>query len=113
MIQALVEFKSQVDGVDPRLWNFLMALLVGAMVYAFKRARPELWQRLPSRYKVLPATAVAMLVSGAAGQDVANMAFEALFGATSGLMAAGGHEFWDRLLSPSGGAPEPPGGTPT
>lgn len=107
MIHWLVELKARADAIDPRLWNFLMAMLIGGLIYAFKRWKPETWQKLPSRYKVLPATIVGMLVSGAAGQDVLNVVLEAAFGTTSGLMAAGGHELWDRLLSPRQPPPEP------
>lgn len=98
MIAIVVEWKRQLDAIDGRIWHMLVAFLVGALVYAFKKLCPGTWNRLPSRFKAIPATIIGALLSTTAATGATQIVIDAVFGGLAGVTASGGAEFWIRLF---------------
>lgn len=98
-MQFLITLKSQFDALDPRLWHVAVAVVVGALVFGFKRTWPRRWKALPPRYRALPAAVVGALLAAPAAQGATSVVLDAVLGAFSGLTAAGGHELISRLFS--------------
>ena len=87
-IQALIQ------SVDPKLWPFCIALLVGFFYWAWKKVHPASFEKIPPRLKALPGAVVAAVVSGATVPDLQSFILDVVIGA---LTAGGGHEFLERL----------------
>lgn len=104
MITWLVNLRAQVDAIDPRLWFAAVALVVGAIVFAWRKAAPSTWDKLPSRFKVLPTTIIGALLVAGASDKASSIIVDVLLGAFTGLSAAGGHELFVRLISGQGDA---------
>lgn len=97
------EIKLYLNAIDPRLWNVTMALVIGGIVQGFKTYLPAQWGAIPSRWKVIPAMAIGALLGGTSSADgVVALVLDAALGSFSGLTAAGGHEFVDRMKKKMG-----------
>lgn len=104
MIPWLSGLRAQADAIDPHLWFAAVAVLVGAVVFAWRKVAPSTWDKVPSRFKVLPAAIIGALLTAGAGDKASSIILHLVIGAFSGLTAAGGHEMGVRLLSGTGDA---------
>lgn len=102
MIPWLNNLRAQVEAIDPHLWFAAVAVAVGAIVALARKLAPASWDKLPSRFKVLPAAIIGALLTAGAGDHAASIVVNLVIGAFSGLTAAGGHEMGVRLISGAG-----------
>ena len=102
MIPWLSHLRAQVDAIDPQLWFAAVAVAVGTLVFVWRKLAPSTWDKLPSRFKVLPAAIVGSLLTAGAGANARHIIINLVIGAFAGLAAAGGHEMGVRLLSGAG-----------
>ena len=100
----LSEIKSQLDSADPRLFHLAIAVLVGGVVFAFKRLAPGTWARLPKSVQIAPALVLGAVLNGATATEVVDILIAAATGAVDGLIAIGGHHAAKRLGGGNGGA---------
>ncbi len=101
----MVQLKALLDSYDPRLWLLFVATTVGAVVWMFKHAAPAYWDKIPQRLQMFPATIIGGLLAASPGQSAKEVVIGTICGAFSGVMAVGGHHWWDRLISPPETAP--------
>lgn len=94
-MQWLINIKQSLVAFDPRLWPLVIALVVGALYWLFRKFFPTTFDKLPSKLKALPGAVIAALLSGAAAPDIKEFVIETIIGA---LTAGGGHEFITRLM---------------
>ena len=98
----LVTLRAQCDAIHPQLWFLVVAGVVGAIVFAWRKANAASWNKLPSRLKVLPATIIGALLAATSDDKAGTVIVNAMLGAFSGLTAAGGHEMLVRLFTGAG-----------
>lgn len=98
----LLEFKSQLDAIDPRLWWLVIALVVYGLVFAWRKIHPASFDKIPARFKALPAAILGAIMASTAAEEIPKMLFDLVMGAISGVTAVGGHEAGVRLLTGKG-----------
>lgn len=98
----LIEFKSQLDAIDPRLWWVVIALVVYGLVFAWKKIHPASFEKVPARFKALPAAILGAIMAATAADEIPKMLFDLVMGVISGVTAVGGHEAGVRLLTGKG-----------
>lgn len=93
---------------DPRAQVWALAIVVGALVWAWRRWWPRSFERLPARFQALPPAILGAVAGGglSSPQGLVEMVVGAAFGAGAGLMATGGHEALKRLPGPYTGGSE-------
>lgn len=93
-MQWMIDLKSYLVAIDPRLWPFAIAVTVGFCYWLFKKLWPATFDKLPTKLKALPSALLAAMLSGAAAPELREFIIETIIGA---LTAGGGHEFIARL----------------
>ena len=103
-MQQLVHFREWLTAIDPRLPAALLAVVVGGVVWAWRKYWPASFAKLPPRWQGLPAMLLGAVVAAlSSGQDVIGAILEAAAGAGVGLAAVGGHHAVVKRLMGGGG----------
>lgn len=93
--------------MEAQNWYAVTAIVIGAIVYSWKKFRPVYWKKIPSRWRFL----VPLLMAGATGfvaafnegKELSVALFEAIVAVFyAGLPAAGGHHVLSDLPIPYG-----------
>jgi len=98
-MQFMHEFKAYLDGVDPRLFYIGVALLVGAVIFGWKKIHPDSFFKLPTQYRALPAIILGAVTSASSATEIKRAIIDAVIGIFAGITAVGGHEAVSRLFS--------------
>ena len=98
-MQFMHEFKAYLDGVDPRLFYIGVALLVGAVIFGWKKIHPDSFFKLPTQYRALPAIILGAETSASSATEIKRAIIDAVIGIFAGITAVGGHEAVSRLFS--------------
>jgi hypothetical protein len=93
------EFKAYLDAIDPRLFYIGIAMLVGAVIFGWKKVHPASFFRLPTQYRALPAVILGAVTSASGASEIKRAIIDAVIGVFAGITAVGGHEAVSRLFS--------------
>jgi len=86
----------------------LLAVVVGALIFAWPKVHPSSFAKLPQRWQGLPAVLVAAALAAlSSGGDLVAMVGDAAMGAFGGLAAVGGHHAVIKRLMGAGGEKAP------
>lgn len=93
------ELKAYLDSIDPRLFYLAVALVIGAIIFGWKKIHSTSFYKLPGRYRALPAAILGAIASASTSSELKRAVVDAVIGVFAGITAVGGHEFLTRLLS--------------
>ena len=114
MLAFLHAARAELAAVHPLLPYLAIAVLVGGVVYAWRRLAPSSFQKLPDSVQALPAVMLSAVLAAASTGDDAGLGrvlVEIALGAFSGLLPVGGHEALKRSPLPYLGGAWPAAGT--
>lgn len=99
------QLKLFLDSLDPRLFHAVLALVIGAAYYAWRRFSPATFERLPKALQPLPALLLAgtanVMATSNTGQLI-ELATQLGLGVLDGVLAVGGHHVLKALPGPYG-----------
>jgi len=112
MFDVLAQLRAQLASIDPRMPMAVLAVAVGALIFAIKRLWPAGFARLPKDAQAYPALVLGAVLSALSGTgDPMAILSDALFGGLlGGVTSIGGHHAGKRLrervrqMGASGGA---------
>lgn len=95
MLQLAESLKQFLVAVDPRLWPFTIAVVVGFVYWLWKLVHPASFNSVPSKLKALPGAVLAAALSGLTAPELSELILDTAIGS---LTAGGGYEFIQRAL---------------
>lgn len=103
---SLIDLRLALDALYPGLFNAVLAIFAGAVIYGWRKASPKTFEMLPPAVQSFPALILGAVTSAAASQGALVQA--AIAGSLSGLLAVGGHHALKASPLPyTGGAKAP------
>jgi hypothetical protein len=118
MLPFLLNIRTTLDGIHPGLFNAALALILFGAMYLFRKVRPDLFAKLPTKLQAWPALALGAVVAalsastGAGALDaVLNALGMSLTGLLSGTLAVGTNRVLKESPLPYG-TPPPKNGKP-
>lgn len=114
MLAFLTSARADLAAIHPAAPAIALALIVGAIIYAWRKLHPTSFERIPKPIQSLPAVLLSALVAAlSSGGDGWQPVLDAIAGVFVGLIPIGGH--WVAKLGPGpyvGGAPPAAGSKP-
>lgn len=92
MFELLQRFRAELAELHPALPAIVLALVVGGLIYAWRRLHPRSFERVPKPVQALPAVLISVaLAAASSGGDALKAVLDALAGVFVGLIPIGGH----------------------
>lgn len=88
--------------IDPRLPYLLIAALVGMLIWLWRQIHPASFDRLPPRFKALPAALVGLILGATTTEGLTSLVIDLVAGTFAGVAAVGAHETARRLKDGTG-----------
>lgn len=92
MIHLLHTIRAELAEVHPAAPAIALAIVVGGLIYAWRKLHPVSFERIPKPIQSLPAVLLSALVAAlSSGGDGWQPVLDAIAGAVLGLTSVGGH----------------------